>query len=127
MIVLTVFFFGCVEKQSDEKVVFELEAQKLIESYHNDKEASDVKYLNKVLTVRGITQSVVVKNGYISSIIIGTENEKSGVVSTFFSRDRPKEGAVVPGEEIRVRGLCSGILYDVLLTNSELLNKNLAQ
>ena len=120
----TAFFFCCQEKQTEQRVVYELEATTLIASYQDDKDASDRKYLNKILTVGGIAQSVVVKNGYINSIMIGTDDEKSGVVSTFFSRDRPKAGSVLPGEEIKVKGLCSGILYDVLLTNSELLNKN---
>jgi hypothetical protein len=82
----------------------------------NEKSASE-KYINKILEVSG-TISTVSQDSSIINIALKTGSDLSSVICTFGTTDLSK---FKTGEDVTIRGECSGILMDVLLNNCVLI------
>jgi hypothetical protein len=80
----------------------------------NEADASS-KYINKVIEVTGIIESVKTGEENVLNIVIKTGSDFSSVICTVPSGTYP--ASVVPGSEVTIRGECSGFLLDVLLNN----------
>ncbi len=100
---------------SNKKADFALSADAFFAAYDQDEEASNQKYLNKLVDVTGpvaeisgdATQGVVV--------ILRGENEMFGINCSFEPEDAAKATTLKIGQSVTVRGLCSGKLMDVSL------------
>jgi hypothetical protein len=96
-------------------------ATELYAKFTSDQLQANQVYLNKVLQVSG--QVIQVKNTpYAGSIVVlNTGDPLVGIacsLNKFDSTARP----VKPGERITIKGICSGYMSDVVLTNSTLVN-----
>jgi hypothetical protein len=83
----------------------------------NEKTASE-KYINKILEVSGTILSVTQADSSNINLSLKTESDLSSVICTFAATDLSKFRA---GEDITIRGECSGFLMDVLLNNCALI------
>jgi len=97
---------------------FIISAGQLQKDFENDETAASIKYINKILEVTGIISSVD-KTGNTTTINLGTENGSSSVICTISGVDAPSE--IKRGDEITIRGECSGFLMDVLLNNCSII------
>jgi tRNA_anti-like len=80
----------------------------------NEKEASS-KYIKKIIEVSGTIATVTPADSTHINVSLKTGSDISSVICTFTaSGDHPK---FLTGEEITLRGECSGFLMDVLLNN----------
>ena len=86
----------------------------------NEPKANQV-YLNKVLQVSG--QVLEVKNSTSAGkvVVLNTGDPMFGVACTLSNVEIPAR-QVKPGEKITIKGICTGYLSDVVLTNSYLMN-----
>jgi hypothetical protein len=100
---------------------FVLTATVLQKDFENNETAASSKYINKILEVSGTIVSVTPADSTNTNISLKTGNELSSVICTFHKlNDTPK---LIPGDEIRLRGECSGFLMDVLLNNCSIIIK----
>jgi hypothetical protein len=79
----------------------------------NEKSASE-KYITKILEVSGNVASVTQADSSNINISLKTESDLSSVICTFAGKDLSK---FKTGEDLKIRGECSGFLMDVLLNN----------
>jgi RecJ-like exonuclease len=94
---------------------FIITATQLQKEFESDEAAASSKYINKVLQVSGTIASIKQTEGSNVNITLKTESDLSSVICTFpASRITSK---INEGEEITVKGQCSGFLMDVLLNN----------
>jgi hypothetical protein len=94
---------------------FVLTATVLQKAFENDETAASKKYINKILEVTGIIASVKPSGNNVISISLVTGSDFSSVNCTFTAISDPSK--FKPGDEIKLRGECSGLLMDVLLNN----------
>jgi hypothetical protein len=96
-------------------------ATELYAHFSSDHLQANAVYLNKVLQVSG--QVLTIKNtphaGRI--VILNTGDPMYGVACTL-NMLQATGRLVQPGEKITIKGLCSGYVSNVLLTNSSLIN-----
>lgn len=94
-------------------------ATELYQQFTSDESQASQVYLNKVLQVRG--QVLEVKNTHAKGkvIVLNTGDPMYGVACTL---DNEHAQAVQPGKEIVVKGVCTGYLSNVVLTNGYLMN-----
>jgi hypothetical protein len=86
----------------------------------NEKEAS-ARYIKKIIEVSGDIASITPADSNNLNISLKTGNELSSVICTF-----PASGEALklkPGDEVTLRGECSGFLMDVLLNNCATVGK----
>jgi hypothetical protein len=86
----------------------------------NEKEAS-AKFINKILEVTGIINSITPADSNHLNISLKTGSDLSSVICTF--SPRPDASKFYTGEEITLRGECSGFLMDVLLNNCSIISE----
>jgi multidrug efflux pump subunit AcrA (membrane-fusion protein) len=106
----------------DEKPVATVTASALLSEYETDETASNTKYLNKTVQVNGTVNSVSKDESGTIVVLLATES-MMGVVSCTFSavNGKPSEVEVKEGDQINVKGICSGYTIDVVLEQCSLV------
>ena len=96
-------------------------ATELYTKFTSNEPQANQAYLNKVLQVSG--QVLEVKNTSSAGrvVVLNTGDPMFGVACTLNKID-PASPPVKPGEKITIKGICTGYLSDVVLTNSYLVN-----
>ena len=96
---------------------FVLSPSELLTAYESDEAAADAKYLDKIIEVKGKIKSInEVENG--GSISLDTGNDMASVTCEFESKDAVN--GIKIGDEVTVKGFCSGKLMDIVLVRCSL-------
>jgi hypothetical protein len=94
---------------------FVITAISLQKEFEDNETAASARYINKILEVSGTIASIAQADSSNMNISLKTGNDMSSVICTFHNRaDNPQ---FKPGQELTLRGECSGFLMDVLLNN----------
>jgi hypothetical protein len=101
-----------LQKEKPDFILTSIELQK---AFEENETLSIEKYVNKIIEVTGTILSVTAGDGNITNIALETDSDYTSVICTLTSGSEPT--VLVPGNEIRIRGECSGFLMDVLLNN----------
>jgi hypothetical protein len=101
---------------------FVVTATALQKEFEDNEKTASARYINKIVEVTGTIASVTPADSTHLNISLKTGSDMSSVICTLLSKD--KQSDFVTGNEITLRGECSGFLMDVLLNNcSEILRK----
>lgn len=100
---------------------FIISSEDLLKAFEGDENAAATKYVNRILEVTGIIQSVNSGENNTLSISLKTGNDLSSVICTLQKNPDPSDFKT--GEQITLRGECSGFLMDVLLNNCSVIQE----
>jgi hypothetical protein len=100
---------------------FIVTASALQKAFEDDENKASVSYINKILEVTGKIASVKPSENNVVSISLVTESDLTSVICTFPAVSDPSIFRV--GDEITLRGECSGFLMDVLLNNCAVIGQ----
>jgi hypothetical protein len=100
---------------------FVITASALQKAFEDNETAASTKYINKILEVSGKIASIKPAENNAISISIVTESDLASVICTFPAVKDPS--VFRAGDEITLRGECSGFLMDVLLNNCAVIQK----
>jgi hypothetical protein len=96
-------------------------ATELYAQFTSDHSQANAAYLNKVLQVSG--QVLTIKNSpYAGPVVILSTGDPLFGIACSLNMVEPSAKPVKPGEKITVKGVCTGYLSDVVLSNSCLVN-----
>ena len=95
-------------------------ASLLQKAFEDDEKAASTRYINKILEVTGTIASVKPAGNNVLSISLITGSNFSSVICTFPAIADPSNFRT--GNEITLRGECSGFLMDVLLNNCAVID-----
>lgn len=98
-----------------------ISAKGLMADYLADETTANTKYLNKVMEVAGVVSSLALTDSGSSSVNLFTEDEISVVSCQLESEQLEKARLLQEGDEITVKGRCSGATFDVVLTRCVIL------
>jgi len=107
-----------LQKVKPEFTITSTELQKAFEE--NEANASKT-YINKVVEVTGEVISIVGSEKNSWNVTLQTGSDFAKVICTFPAVSNPD--VFILGKEITVRGVCSGVLSDVLLNNCVVVNQ----
>ena len=108
-----------VKSIANQKASAQVNAQNLFTAFDEDESAANTKYLDKILEVEGIVEKIVKENNKIS-IYLSTENMMSSIICEL--EDGQKyEGR--EGDNIKIKGICTGYLMDVILVRAVIIPK----
>lgn len=94
-------------------------AAQLIADYESDEQAADEKYLGKVVQVSGKIADMTTAEGKMK-INIETPNPIALIICEM--ETGVETGSVKAGDDIKIKGMCSGYLSDVILVQSTIVN-----
>lgn len=100
---------------SKAKPDFVVSAMNLQKEFEIDEAVASQKYINKILEITGKIATITKGENNTINFSLVTENELSSVMCTFPTLTDPL--IFKPGDEIKLRGRCSGYLMDVQLNN----------
>jgi hypothetical protein len=100
---------------------FVVAATMLQKEFEDNEGTASSKYINKILEVNGTIASVTSADSTHLNIALKTGSDMSSVICSFQNITDPSKYKT--GEEITLRGECSGFLLDVLLKNCSIIVK----
>lgn len=106
---------------ADEKADISLTANTLLDHFTSDETMANTKYLEKIIEVKGLVSEVATENGM--GIITLKTNDDFGSILCHLTADESKDMKQVKvGQEITIRGICTGFLMDVILVKCIIIN-----
>jgi len=100
---------------------FVVTASQLVKAFEDDETAASAMYVNKIIEVSGTIASVKPADNNVLNITLATGSDLSSVICTFPAISEAIKFSA--GDEITIRGECSGFLLDVLLNNCAIIKK----
>lgn len=94
---------------------FKIEANQLLAEFEENESAANTKYLDKLIEVKGIVREVSSNDEGNISVILESENPLSGVICQLDNLATHENKSFEPGEKVAFKGLCTGMLMDVVL------------
>lgn len=101
-------------------VDFSMDATLLVAEFEQDEAAANTKYLDKVVEVKGTVKEVMKSDNSIT-LLLGEADAMSSVSCSLSAGAAKDAGDVKAGDEVTIRGICSGMLLDVALANCEIV------
>lgn len=100
-------------KQADYVMV----PENLLQEFQVNEESANKKYLDKIVSVKGKINSMKADTKGITSIQIDTGDPLSNISCQLTKDQSEKNTALKEGGDIQVKGICTGILMDVVLVD----------
>jgi len=117
-----IYFYNLRDKDLlKEKPDFLISAEELQKEFESDENASNIKFVNKIIEVTGVISSLEKGENNSMNIALSTANSMSSVICTITAET--DASGLVSGQTVTLRGECSGFLMDVLLNNCVLIRK----
>ena len=101
-----------------EKADFKLSAYELLQSFENDEELANAAYLDKVIIVAGPVSNIS-EDSLSVTVYLKDEDAISGILCSF-NKSVVNTDKISIGKEVKVKGICSGYLLDVILNRCSL-------
>lgn len=96
----------------------EVSAHKLLTDYETDEKTANDTYLGKVIQVKGEI-SAIVNEGGKRKIQLDAGSPMSSIICEIDSTNNIS--AVKTGDEVKIKGLCSGYLSDVIVVQANVM------
>ena len=90
------------------------EAMALLNEFETNEALANGQYNDKVVSVTGKVLKVE-ENGDTRNVVLGEASSFSGVICQFQADHNNEAKKLKPGQEIKVKGICTGMLADVVL------------
>lgn len=101
------------KNMSSAKAAYSIDAQSLFDAYDTDEAGANQKYLGKVIAVSGVVSQVV--EGEKKTVVLATDNGVFGVKCELDPFSTVKFPDYKAGEQVMLKGECTGFLGDVVL------------
>jgi len=109
-----------VASLENKKPEVEASAAALISAYETDENAANEMYLGKLVQVSGKIAAITLEEG-IHKIQLETPNPMSLIICEL--ETGMEAGDLKAGDDVMIKGLCSGYLSDVILVQSSLVKE----
>ncbi len=110
-----------VERMSSEKTEHSINADEMLQLYESNEEEANSKYLDKIVEVSGVVDKVE-KDGDQTNIYLKTSNPVSSVICEL-EDGQANVNNIKTGDQITIKGVCTGYLMDVVMVRCILINK----
>lgn len=114
--VATGFYFWYMPHQNMQRATADLtvSAPELMTAFNNDESAANAKYLDKVVAVSGKLREAA-SSGDVTIVSLEAEDEMGAVTCELDRFSKQKRTSFTPGEQLTLKGICSGKTIDVVL------------
>ncbi len=108
---------------TEESAAFTITSEDLIIAFTTDEKAANKKFLDKIIAISGKIKSIEKDETGIYTIALGKLNTMSSVRCSLDSIHNQGASIVKIGENISIKGTCSGYNADELLGSDVILNR----
>lgn len=97
------------------KADLSLVANDLLLAFEGDETKANEQYLDKLISVNGVIKVLEKNETAEITIILATENDMSSIICNLDPLSKHDTKSLKVGQNIDLKGLCSGYLMDVVL------------
>lgn len=117
------FYNKPASRVTKEKPLYEIKSEDLFSEYTTDEATANKKYLGKVIEVTGtlLNISSTDEQNQVTLMLKGVD-ETSGISCKVDLKSNPDVLKLKEGSEISIKGICTGMLMDVVLVNCSVQN-----
>jgi hypothetical protein len=105
------------------KADFMLPVSEIVNEFNLDEAAASAKYIDKIVEVTGPVSSIEEIGDSTMNITLANADQLSGVICTFKDLSDITSLQLKVGDNVTVRGVCAGMLLDVLLNDCVLVRQ----
>ncbi len=121
-VAFAIFFVYNKPHRSTDKVDESVDAGALLMAFDESEEEANQRFLDKVIEVKGKVKEVIEQeNSYI--LMLGEEGSFNGISCTLDQEQDSVAFGLKAGDEVVVRGICTGFLLDVVLVNCRVISE----
>lgn len=122
-VIVAVYFYNIGHKDLENKTPdVVITAPELFEAYASDEEYANEIYLNKIVEVVGVLDKIEVNQDSTLNLVLASADPMGNVICTFEDPSEIESSSIKAGDNITVKGICKGMLLDVLLNNCVLVD-----
>lgn len=99
------------------KADYILKVSELVNEFNQDETTASAKYIDKIVEITGPVLTFEATSDSTMNVTLADKNQMSGVICTFNNITNPALTEIKEGDIITIRGVCSGMLMDVLLND----------
>lgn len=103
------------KNMTNAKVEMQLTSTQLFTDYDENEQAANAKYLDKVVEVSGKVKEVNVDENGQTSLTLESGSDMFGVICQMDNLTDHNRTDFKEGEEVKLKGICTGVLMDVVL------------
>jgi hypothetical protein len=103
---------------ASQKATVEIAASKLAQAFEIDENAANTLYLDKIVSVSGTVESVS-EDSLGVSVYLKDSTTVAGIICSF-DKTAIDVSAIEKGLPVRIKGICSGFLMDVVMNKCSL-------
>lgn len=111
------YYYKPVSRLENVTPDFTTDAKNLFSEFEMNEEAATQKYLGKVIELSGNVKNTAVADSEKYNVTIESGDELSGILCEVNAAANPSVKELKAGDNIRIKGVCSGKLMDVVLVN----------
>lgn len=106
---------------ADEKADITLTSDKIFTDFSSDETTANAKYLDKIVQVKGVVADFKVEND--KGIVTLETNDDFATILCHLTKEQTKKVSnSIIGQEITLKGICTGFLMDVVLVKCVVIN-----
>ena len=105
----------------NKEAAYRLSAKQLAEAFLSNEEKANSRYTGKILEVEGYLQEITFHDSTVV-LMLGDVSQSNGV-SCFLQGGSGDVRSLKAGNQVTVKGICSGFLLDVVVEDCVLLNQ----
>ncbi|MFZ7115195.1 MAG: OB-fold protein [Bacteroidota bacterium] len=107
----------------NEKPDYSMISSEIISEFETNEDAANKKFNGKVIEVTGvISEKTKDEQGKLNITLQGADI--AGIGCVFEKAAQPKAAALAEGQEVKIKGVCTGILMDVVLVDCVVVENN---
>ena len=101
---------------------YSLTATEIYREFDEKEPLANERYLNKVIAVKGELSKIEINEKGDAVLVLETGSALGGVRCTMETGQAQQIATLQEGGEVQVKGICTGMLLDVILVQGVLLN-----
>lgn len=99
---------------------YSISSEQLATSFETDEEKANTTYLNKVIVIEGKLSEI--ENAELDKAILSVKGNSTTNISCLFSNTELPTPKPEIGQIIKIKGICTGYIFDVVLTKCSVIN-----
>jgi hypothetical protein len=103
------------KSMSKQDASFTMSSTVLANEYNLNPEASDKKYIDRVIQVTGVISEISTDQNKATVFILRENSSATGVLCTLDEKSAKKAAKYKVGSPVTVKGSCTGMLFEVVL------------
>ena len=99
-----------------------ISVDQILSDYQNNEEQANKSYTDKIVQLKGEISKISIQDGKATFTLISPSFDAT-VICSFQAEENRNVLSFKKGDEISLKGICTGYLLDVVLVNCVILNR----